>query len=215
VVYDPQGDATKLEFLQEIKQINLRAYSKWLILGDFNLICRASDKNTGWVNRRLMSSFSHILDELELKELHLQGQRFTWTSATSNPTQTKIDHVFSTREWELQHPHYHLQVLGSSVSDHCPMILTCTPFHQRYKGFRFQAWWTHMPGFMDTVKHSWEAPVNSINKAWVLHIKLARLGKALNKWSKERIGTLKQGSYSCISDCVTFRTRTGLTVTHR
>jgi exonuclease III len=77
VVYSPQGDAAKLEFLQEIKQIKQRAYSKWLILGDFNLICRASDKNTGRVNRRLMSSFSHILDELELKELHLHGRRFT------------------------------------------------------------------------------------------------------------------------------------------
>jgi hypothetical protein len=123
VVYRPQGDTAKLEFLQEIKQIKQRADSKCLILGDFNLICRASDKNNGRINRRLMSSFSHILDELELKELHLHSRRFTWTSATSNPTQTKIDHVFSTRDWELKHPHCHLQALGSSVSDHCPMIL--------------------------------------------------------------------------------------------
>jgi hypothetical protein len=47
-----------------------------------------------------MSSFHANLEELEVKELQLHGRRFTWTSGTENPTQTKIDHVFSTKEWE-------------------------------------------------------------------------------------------------------------------
>jgi exonuclease III len=154
VVYGPQGDTEKLNFLQEIRHTKQTADTQWLILGDFNLIYRTSDKNNGRINRRLMSSFRWILDELELKELHLHGRRFTWSSMTSNPTLTKIDHVFSTREWELKHPHCHLQALGSSVSDHCPMVLSCTPFHKRYNGFRFQAWWTHTPGFMEVVQKS-------------------------------------------------------------
>jgi endonuclease/exonuclease/phosphatase family metal-dependent hydrolase len=127
MVYGPQGDTDKLKFLQEIKQIKQAADNKWLLLGDFNLIYRASDKNNGRVNRRLMSSFRWILDEFELKELYLHGRRFTWTSATDNPTLNKIDHVFCTREWELKHPHCHLQALGSSVSGHCPMVLSCAP----------------------------------------------------------------------------------------
>jgi hypothetical protein len=105
VVYGPQGDYEKLNFLDEIKQIKSSAETKWVILGDFNLIYRARDKSNGRVNRRLMSSFQWILDELELKELPpLHGRRFTWTSATNNPTQTKIDH---------EHPHCHLQALAS------------------------------------------------------------------------------------------------------
>jgi hypothetical protein len=64
------------------------------------------------------------------------------------------------------------------------MALNCTPFHKRYNGFRFQAWWLHTPGFMDSVKQSWEQPVNSQNKARASHIKLARLAKALKNWSK-------------------------------
>jgi hypothetical protein len=60
-----------------------------------------------------MSSFRWMLDELELKELHLHNRCFTWMSATDKPTQTKIDHVFCTNEREFHHPHYHLQVLGS------------------------------------------------------------------------------------------------------
>jgi endonuclease/exonuclease/phosphatase family metal-dependent hydrolase len=143
MVYGPQGDSDKLNFLQEIKQIKQDGDRKWLLLGDFNLIYRASNKSNGQINRRLMSSFRWILDDLELKELHLHGCRFTWTSATNNPTLTKIDHVFRTREWELQHPHCHLEALGSSVSDHCHMVLSCAPFHRKYNGFRFQSWWLH------------------------------------------------------------------------
>jgi hypothetical protein len=45
-----------------------------------------------------MSSFCATLDALEVKELQLDGRRFTWTSGTANPTQTKINHVFSTKE---------------------------------------------------------------------------------------------------------------------
>jgi hypothetical protein len=75
------------------------------------------------------------------------------------------------------------------------MALNCTPFHKRYNGFRFQAWWLHTPGFMDSVKQSWEQPVNSLNKARASHIKLARLAKALKNWSKGHLRRLKQEAH--------------------
>jgi exonuclease III len=199
VVYGPEGETAKLEFLQEIRLIKQTADPEWLILGDFNLICKINDKSNGRVNLRLLSSFQWILDEPELKELHLHGRRFTWTSASCNPTMTKIDHVFSSREWELKQPHCHLQALRSSVYDHCPMVLSCGPFHRRYTGFRFQSWWTHATGFLEVVQKCWQVPVNSNNKARVLHVKLARLAKALKRWSKERLALIKQESMDASS----------------
>jgi hypothetical protein len=59
-----------------------------------------------------MSSFCATLDALEVKELQLDGRRFTWTSGTANPTQTKINHVFSTKEWELTNQNCYMQALG-------------------------------------------------------------------------------------------------------
>lgn len=139
-----------------------------------------------------MNSFRWVLDELELKELHLHGRHFTWTSETSNPTQTKIDHVFYTRESEMDHPDWYLQAIGTSGSDHCPMILTCTPFNHRYRGFRFEAFWLRQPGFLEVVKESWERPAVSHNKARTLHIKLSRLAKALKAWGHSWVDELKQ-----------------------
>lgn len=191
-VYGPQSDGDKLQFLEEIRAVKQLALQSWTILGDFNMIYRACDKNNSRVNHRLMNRFRWVLDELELKELHLHGRQFTWTSETDNPTQTKIDHVFCTRDWELQHQDCYLQAIGSSVSHHCPMVLTCKPFHMQYMGFRFESFWLRQPGFLDMVKISWERPVLSNNKAHVLHIKLARLAKALRRWSKQRIEQLKE-----------------------
>lgn len=191
-VYGPQGDAEKLLFISEIKSLKPQMLPSWTILGDFNLICRAADKNNDRINRRLMNTFKSALDDLELREIHLHGGKFTWTSGTANPTMTKIDHVFCTREWELLHRDCHMQALSSSASDHCPMLLRCTPFHKKYTGFRFESYWLHMDGFAETVVDSWSRPFHSNDKIRTFHVKLARLGKALKKWSRAKVEEWKQ-----------------------
>jgi endonuclease/exonuclease/phosphatase family metal-dependent hydrolase len=126
-------------FMQEIEVIKQAASDRWLLMGDFNLIYRACDKSNGRINRGLMNSFRRMLDDIEMKEIHLHGRRFTWTSETQSPTQTKIDHVFANKEWELLYPNCHLQATGTLVSDHCPMILTVSLSYRRYKGFHFES----------------------------------------------------------------------------
>jgi exonuclease III len=153
-VYGPQTETDKISCIQELKLIRQITSGRWLLLGDFNLVCRAEDKNRGSVNRRLLNSFRSVIDELKVKEIHLQGRRYTWSSGTAAPTQTKIDHVFATRDWELLYGDCHLQAGGTSVSDHCPMILICAPYHRKYKGFRFEACWLRMPDFREKVAQS-------------------------------------------------------------
>jgi exonuclease III len=146
-VYCSQGDPEKLAFMQELKLIKQTVHGRWIVLGDFNLICRAQDKSNEHINLRLLNGFRQVLDELELREFHLQGRKYTWSSGTTNLTQTKIDHVSASREWELAYPHCYLQAISSSVSDHCPILLTSSPPQRRFKGFRFEAFWLRMPEF--------------------------------------------------------------------
>jgi hypothetical protein len=77
VVYGPQGDAAKLQFLDELKAIPRPGHGRWLILRDFNLIYQAEDKNNTNLNRRLMGAFKAVIDDLNLKEIGLNGRRFT------------------------------------------------------------------------------------------------------------------------------------------
>lgn len=188
-VYGPQEDPAKLQFIAELRSIKQQMLPGWVIMGDFNLIYRSCDKSNERINRSLMNRFKSALDNLELKEIHLHGRKFTWSSETDNPTFTKIDHVFCTRDWELAHQHCYMQALSSSASDHCPMLLTCTPFHRKFTGFRFASYWLHLPGFAETVVDSWTKPFSSADKIRVLHVKLARLGKALKKRSR---GTVEE-----------------------
>lgn len=96
VVYGPQRDDEKIQFLQELKNIPVPAHDRWLILGDFNLIYQAEDKNNSNLNRRLMNSFKAALDVMRLKEIKLNGRRFTWSNEQTNPTLTRIDRLFCT-----------------------------------------------------------------------------------------------------------------------
>jgi hypothetical protein len=82
VVYGPQSEADKVCFMQVIREVKAMVNARWLLVGDFNLIYRACDKSTGRINRRLMNSFRLLLDEVEMRELHLHGRRYTWSSGT-------------------------------------------------------------------------------------------------------------------------------------
>jgi hypothetical protein len=131
-----------------------------------------------------MNRFQSCLDEIEMKEIHLHDRRYTWTSGTQNPTQTKIGHIFATKDWEFLYPDCHLQAGCTSVSDHCPLILACNPLQKRFKGFRFESCWLLCPEFKEMVTESWTMPVSTSNTARALHIKLARLAKTLKRWHK-------------------------------
>lgn len=53
-VYGPQRKRRKLQFIEELKNLKSKVTEKWLLLGDFNLIYKAADKNNNRLDRRLM-----------------------------------------------------------------------------------------------------------------------------------------------------------------
>ena len=71
----------------------------------------------------MMARFRSKLNTLELKEMHLNGRRFTWSNERDKPTVEKIDHVFCTNSWEEAHPSSFLTALGMAISDHCPILV--------------------------------------------------------------------------------------------
>ena len=145
VVYGPQGDQQKLEFLRELRAISTIVSDKWLLIGDFNLILDARDKSNSNLNRRLMSVFRDAVQDLELRELNLRGRKFSWSN---DSTQTRIDRAFCTSQWDFMMPGCMLQALSSMVSDHAPLLLTGRCTLQSYRGFRFESFWPCLQGFI-------------------------------------------------------------------
>ena len=102
VVYGPQqGDREKIAFLEELKNITTPHQDKWIVLGDFGLICQAEDKNNTNLNRRLMGSIKAALDTLNLKEIQLNDAASPGaTNTTILPARGSTTEFFCTVDWE-------------------------------------------------------------------------------------------------------------------
>jgi hypothetical protein len=88
-------------------------------------------------------------------------------------------------------PNSDLQALATMTSDHAPLLLQGDVTLDFYKGFRFESFWTSMPGFMDMVRSTWEQPVQSDDDAILLfHVKMRRTAKAIRIWRRQNIGNI-------------------------
>ena len=79
-VYGPTKHRALQQFSEELRTLRPNPNTRWLILGDFNLIYKASDKNNNKINHRLMQQFRDALDDCDLLEIHLQNHKFTWSN---------------------------------------------------------------------------------------------------------------------------------------
>jgi hypothetical protein len=154
------------------------------LLGDFNLIFRAQDKNNSRINLPMLNRFRSTIDNLELAPIELQGKKYTWCNDQQSPTMMRIDHLFASTEWLEIFPRTDLQALASLGSDHCPLFLQGDVAFDFYRGFRFEAYWTRMPGFVETVQETWNRPVQTQDALLRIHVKLKRTAKALRNWRR-------------------------------
>lgn len=84
-VYDPQHDAEKVAFLEELREVRSLCTGPWLLTGDFNMIYSSEDKNNENLNRAMMGRFWRFVNDFELKEIPLLGRRYTWSNEREHP----------------------------------------------------------------------------------------------------------------------------------
>ncbi|XP_073355452.1 uncharacterized protein [Aegilops tauschii subsp. strangulata] len=190
-VYGPQGDTEKVVSLEELRDVRGLHASPWAIVGDFNLIVNPGDKNKATTNRRMMATFRAMLNRLELKDLYLNGRRYTWSNERRDPTMEKIDHIFVTNCWEDIYPKSLLTMLGSAISDHCPLLVDLDAEFEVGRRFKFECLWPKAVGFLDTVEQAWQSIASEGNPLVVLDSKLRVTAKALQSWSDRWIGNTR------------------------
>jgi hypothetical protein len=52
----------------------------------------------------MMGCFCHLLNDIELSEVHLMGRRFTWSNEREAPTLVRLDRVLASVDWEELFP---------------------------------------------------------------------------------------------------------------
>jgi hypothetical protein len=85
----------------------------------------------------MMDRFMRSLSALQLKELYLNGRRFTKANEREQPTIEKLDTAFSIMDWEEIYPDAFLSNMSTGPSDHCPLVLSLALDLHRGRRFQF------------------------------------------------------------------------------
>ncbi|XP_073355350.1 uncharacterized protein [Aegilops tauschii subsp. strangulata] len=162
-----------------------------MLLGDFNMILRAAEKSNNNLNRTMMNRFRQFVDDQELKEMYMHGQKFTWSNERTVPTLTKIDRVLISVDWELENPSYLLQALSTRVSDHAPLHLSTSANFCPKKRFRFELFWNRMEGFEDAVREAWVCDASIVDPYKRLDALLRNTANHLQAWGQRKLVNVK------------------------
>jgi mannosylglycoprotein endo-beta-mannosidase len=187
IVYGPADHTQSKRFLEEIGGKCRATTLPTIIGGDFNLVRETSDKSNGVANKGLMRAFNDFIANNELREIHREGGKFTWTNNQSSPIMSNIDRVMATTNWEVKNPTCTLTSLTRIGSDHNPILLdTGVNFVRKRPQFFFEKQWNKLEGFNDLVKEKWlEFKVKSPPGAYSLNVwqgMIANLRRFLRGW---------------------------------
>jgi exonuclease III len=155
-VYGPADHSRSLQFLVDLDSKVAACQFLVAVLGDFNLIRGAQDKNNSNINWPLVNAFNDTIAKLVLREVARSGARFTWSNRQRNPVRCVLDRALVSPEWENQFPLSSLHASTSLGSDHTPLVLdsgSAPP--SRSSRFFFETSWFDVPGFVELVTRRW------------------------------------------------------------
>ncbi|CAN1124799.1 Putative ribonuclease H protein At1g65750, partial [Linum perenne] len=166
-----------------LKQIAVGMTSPWAVVGDFNSILSAEDKQGGTpFSRTRNKSFIDTVELCGLMDLPISGPRFTWSR---NGLSVRLDRALVNCFWWSSFPESSVRHLHRIKSDHRPIVLC--PFYQvsssNVKPFRFISAWISHASFNPVVSNSWGAGAELTQNLEVLTARL-------KKWNKDVFGNI-------------------------
>ncbi len=103
-VYGPPSWNDKREFCTELEELKGDCMGLWVMCGNFKLTRGMHErKGRNWCGR-LMSLFADLLCKLELIDLPIVNQRYTWSNMQSTPSLAKLNRFLISTEWDQAFP---------------------------------------------------------------------------------------------------------------
>ncbi|GJR45637.1 reverse transcriptase [Tanacetum coccineum] len=194
-IYGPHIRDDRVALWNHISNLAKLSTFPFLVIGDFNLIGSAKDKQGGSIyTSRSVDEFQAFLSASELFEIPYKGLSYTWDNkrdAGAN-IHERIDRALANDVLLETFPHHtpiHHPLIGS---DHAPLLYNTFPIkRRRMKAFRFESMWTTDEGCEDTIRKSW---VDSIGSDHILNLErnLQICARNLKSWSRAHFGNNKQ-----------------------
>lgn len=143
------------------------------------MIYRATDKSNDRLDHQCMRRFSRFLGRVAVEELHLNGRLFTWSNERLHPTLERINRAFASLDWFELYLNHQLKALSIDCSDHSPLLLRTDVVPWACKRFRFESFWTKLPGFLDVVASAWGQTLLHADAFHIIDYKLRNVAHAL------------------------------------
>ncbi|XP_060190448.1 uncharacterized protein LOC132619616 [Lycium barbarum] len=166
---------------EDLRSICQSQQGPWLIMGDFNTILTATDKQNGSpVQERDVRDVKEMLFDTGLTEMQTIGTDYTWTN---NTIYSKIDRVLVNAAWMNRWPNVYAMAMEPYFSGHSPLRV-CVEANQVKHGkpFRFFNCLAEHKEFLPLVQAAWQHNDKAIMyTVWQLLKEVKHKLKVLNK----------------------------------
>ncbi|KAL8115005.1 hypothetical protein AgCh_021723 [Apium graveolens] len=174
-----------------LRQLERDSLLPWCIIGDFNDLMTADEKEGGHIHpRALLNGFSEAINDCALIDLGYKGDKFTWERfrGTDKWVVERLDRGFANKEWTELFSNAEVRVHEVSTSDHMPLCLQLNRKVYMPKGrrFRFENMWVQEKECRNIVHECWHN-----GGEHDLLSKLARCCQRLEEWGGGLIKNLK------------------------
>ncbi|RVW78982.1 Exonuclease 1 [Vitis vinifera] len=122
-VYGPTLRRYRELFWEELQAIRGLWNDPWCVGGDFNMIRFPNECRRGGRVSSSMRRFLEVIDDLDLRDLPLQGGPFTWSGGLNSQTMSRLDRFLVTEDWEGYFNEVVQSTLPKPMSDHFPILL--------------------------------------------------------------------------------------------
>ncbi|KAK9951381.1 hypothetical protein M0R45_006828 [Rubus argutus] len=160
------GDNVKVRVCLKsaIRELSDQYVLPWALVGDFNEILHAGEKQDGQRRRESqMRGFREVVDYANLIDLGFVRTKFTWSN---KHTKIRLDCALVTATWSDIFPHSKVNILPPSLSDHSPIVLQISTRSIVQKNnvhcFRFESFWLQHPECDQVVQSEWQSPFGGL-----------------------------------------------------
>ncbi|XP_062075097.1 uncharacterized protein LOC133779116 [Humulus lupulus] len=175
------------------KSLPKSSAAAWVMLGDFNAIFTAKDRNGGKpVPKTELLDSSQWFASSQLNVLKQTGSFFTWTNNQDGHARiySKIDHVFVNEDWLDLFPNTTAVFNWETVSDHCSCTLSIQAMeHLGVKLFRYYNFWADHKDFKEVALDNWRKPIQGTGLK-AIYLKTMWLKHKLKRFNRDHIGDI-------------------------
>lgn len=128
-----------------------------LVVGDFNVISRASEKEGGLAtNIRNMEEFNQAIFNWGLSYVDFDDSTFTLTNGVVRQC---LDRALINAQWAEAYSLTRVSHMSRGKLDHAPLIVRCNLGQTRKTSFSYHNVWHRHSDFIVIVRETWQIPV--------------------------------------------------------